>query len=104
MDSQVKKRLKDITLYPCLGTVDGDPTWGEPITIRGYAMPKVAVIVDTKGKEIKISTSVLVEGTDAEKIHTEDELDIPFTGRSSVKKLQPYESLGSGYELIEVLL
>lgn len=107
MHGQIKKRLtQDIIFYPLIsqdGT--GDKTFNElGITIKGYAVPKVTTVTTRSGQQVTTSTVIYIDGDDLSKISLDDECKPPYGDRRPIQSIQPYNSLTTGYEIIEVLL
>lgn len=106
MDPQIKQRLKfDIMVYPCTGKVDGDSTFGTPIPLKGYEVPKYGVTVVRNGVSLVVKSIIYFDGADFDKIHKDDEIGSIFSGRVPVQAIMPYLApTGPGYGLIEVYI
>ncbi len=105
MDKQILKRMKqDITVWQKTGSVDGDSTWAEPITLKGMIVPKYQVIVDREGQRVESQTTILMSGDNVSLITDTDHVASELFSRTKVKAVQPYLSLGSGYEVLQVMI
>lgn len=103
MDAQVAARLvTDIIVYPCLGEIDGDKDFGEPVVIKGFDTKKSEIIVNRQGATINTKTSIIFNGTAAQQVHIKDEIELPIIGRVPIQNITVYHALSPGYELIEV--
>ena len=103
MDAQVKKRMtQNITLWQKTGTVDGDGTWADAQTLKGYSVPEYRVIKDRDGTRIETNTTIYLDMTDL--IHKGDEVATDFIERTPVRAVIPYPALRGGYELIQVMI
>jgi hypothetical protein len=94
----------DITIYPYDKMVDGEATFKAPITIKGVVLPKQVIIINRQGREVVSQSAIYLPGDISNQISPQDEFAAIFTPRSPAKKFNPYASLASGIEVIEVLL
>jgi hypothetical protein len=105
MDPQIKRRLKfDIGVYPCLGKEDGDPVFGDLITLKGYEATKVGTTITRGGQTYNVTSVIYMDGENANQVHVDDEIVSVVAGRLPVKLIEPFPGLGSGYEVMVIYL
>lgn len=105
MDAQIKKRMnQDITVFPCIGSSDGDKQFGDPIVLKGYCIPKYVVITTREGVQVQCNSSIIMSEENQDKVKDSDEVETSFISRRPIRAVLPYSSLKVGWELIEVLI
>lgn len=105
MDPQIKRRLKfDIVVYPCTEKVDGDPVFGDPVTLKGYEATKVGTTITRGGQTYNVTSVIYMDGENASNVHVDDEIVSVVAGRLPIKLIEPFPGLGSGYEVMVIYL
>lgn len=105
MDPIIKARMRqDIIVKPFIKIIKGDKVFGEPITYKGYAVPKSGTVITLEGIEEKVTTAVYLDETAVGKININDEMQIPFGVMQPIKAIYVYPGIYSEYELMEVRL
>jgi hypothetical protein len=108
MDPVVAARMQmDIQVWKCSGIVDGDKNFPDtPTIIKGMAVPKEGWVVTPDGVKVQTKTVIYFNGTDSDALALtgDDEIQVPYGTRMPIQYIGPYQSLGIGWELLEVKL
>lgn len=106
MDPQIKSRMvMDVTVYPCTSIVDGNKTFGDPFILKGYICPKYGVVTNREGAIVEIQTTIYLDGPDLTRLSYNDEIAVPYEGRSPIRRIIPYANIEQqAVDLVEVLL
>lgn len=114
MHSQIKRLCNQtLTIYPVIGTVDGTPNFGTPITRSCYSVAVERRFRTSNGEEVISQSTIYLDGAFVNDIHPKDEVEVtfppyvdrPLITRRPILNLQPIPLLfGGGIDQIEVLV
>lgn len=104
MHPVVKRRLRPVvTIWPHIGTEDGDKVFGEPFTLKGFGVPKYQIVTTREGEEVKTKFAIIIDGADADKVKDTDEIATNRISRTPIKSISDYWALDdSSTELLEI--
>lgn len=105
MHPVVRRRLRPIvTVWPCIGVVDGDKSFGEPYVLKGYVEPKQTFITTRVGNQVETKFIIILDGTDVGKIKDTDEIATTRIARTPVISIAEANGLNNLCELVEVYI
>lgn len=100
----LKRKCKQpMLIYPYLGSVDGDKTFGEAVTQLCYSESKIRVINNLKGQEVISMSTILMDDTNIGLLKENVEVSLEHLGRRPIINFQIFPALnGDGIEHLEV--
>lgn len=106
MDKAIKKHFRTaITVYPCIGSEDGDKQFGEPVVYKGCYFPKNVLVTNRDGEEVQSKSVVYLDGKYADVIADTDEISAQYLTRHPIQSIVPYFKLNSDkVDILEIYL
>ena len=93
--SAKKHLLQTITVFPSLGKVDGDNTFGTEVNLTGTIFSKSVVVVDRAGNQVESQTTIILSEEAFGHIKESDEIYHSWLGRRPVQKIDIFPDLHS---------
>ena len=106
MHPTLKAQLKqDLTVYPFIGCIDGDMSFGEAKILKCFSVPTQRKVINREGEEVVSNTTIYLDGESLKDIHEQDEVELEYVSRRAIITISPYPSpFTPGYDMVEVVV